>query len=680
MLEELSQVKKQFLLAICIALLQVAGYYLASTTIRSDGTLAIAQPDTLLYCQAARRIAEGFPFSFSSGTAASTGTTSVLYPFLLAPFYLLGFKGAAFLTAGFLLNAFFYVLFVAGWCKVACRVFAERPVSRLLSQLMLASFGPFAYCALAQSDIGLWMAASAWLAYGLIVDSRRIYVPILILAPWIRPEGMVVVLSLSFVYILFHCGQCAASRRRSELMILAVAVVSSLGVFVLNYALTGEFQFSSVSQKGYFSNLNFSAAVYATAIDAMQIVKTYFFGISRDIPRDFFFVPCLGGALMWVGLFARSWRVVTWREIAWYLSMFGGVAIVAMSGWQNTNLDRYLVWVIPVMIFYMVYGVDAVSSRVGAVSVYTILGVVLVAFSCVMSFVLVCVFRCSASNSDLSRKFAARCEDAMPIGASIGVIGNSGLAYELSDRRVVHVSGIYSPEFGGLDSLAAKFEKLKNEPNTRFDYWYCRTTDAAAYYCDKPDVVAGEVVLVAPPNFELRKANWSVYDAACEAPPALAEGVTLRFKMDVGYSADEKACGYEVLTRDDYPDLKPIFCAGSLGGREIIEGGRFAMGGDSMSVSLDSGRDVHVMMRTALKCSTSVWRELGDRTSEFSMKSPMRLQVLVDGKDAGIVEFEVKEGDFCDAHFVIPGKFITSSNPRLTFLGEHVAFAYWFYQ
>lgn len=679
MFEDLSRKRNLIFLSVSIALVQIAGYYIASATLRADGTVAIAQPDTLLYCQAARRIAEGFPFSFSVGTAASTGTTSVLYPFLLTPFYMLGMKGTAFLTAGFVLNALFYILFIAGWCKVVGHVFAQHPMSRVFSSLMVAMFGPFAYCALAQSDIGLWMAASAWLAYGLLVADRRLYAPLLVLAPWIRPEGMVVVFACVVVF-LGGLWVRRLARSRSDSIILIIAIASSIGVFALNYGLTGNFQFSSVSQKGYFSNLSFPSAVYATAIDAAKIVKAYVFGLPQDNPRDFFFVPILGAVLMWIGLLARSWRDVSWREMTWYLSMLGGVATVSLSGWQNTNMDRYLIWIMPVMLFYMVYGAEVVSTKCKSVSMCAILYTVLIVFSGGMSFVLMCIFRYSASGSDASRKFAARCEETMPAGASIGVIGSCGLAYEMSNRRVAHLSGIYSPEFAGMDSHAAKLEKLKNESKVRFDYWFCRVGEVGTFYCDKPDKVAGEAVLVAPPDLELRKANWSVYDAALKVPFAPEDGVSLRFKVDVAYNVDEKLCGYEVQTRDDYPEFKPLIRVGSLEGREILEGGRFILGGDSMTVPLDPGKNVHVVMRTALKCSATVWHEIGGRSSEFSLNSPMRLQILVDDIDAGVAEFVVKAGDFCDAHFMIPGKFIKSPNPRLTFLGEHVAFAYWFFQ
>ena len=46
-------------LMLAIGILQMAAYYLSGALVRSDGGMAIPQTDTLLYCQAARRIVEG---------------------------------------------------------------------------------------------------------------------------------------------------------------------------------------------------------------------------------------------------------------------------------------------------------------------------------------------------------------------------------------------------------------------------------------------------------------------------------------------------------------------------------------------------------------------------------------------------------------------------------------------
>lgn len=673
---DMSQRRNLVLFSVCIALVQVALYYFVSATVRSDGTLAVAQPDTLLYCQAARRIAEGFPFSFSAGTAVSTGTTSVLYPFLLAPLYLIGFTGTSLLAAGFALNAALYVLFVVGWGLTACRVFDGRPMSRMTSVLLVSLFGPFAYCALAQSDIGLWMAVSAWLVYGLATGRRGLYVPLLLLAPWVRPEGAVVVLCFS-AFALYD--SLRSHRMTSDAVAAFFATASVAGVFLLNYALTGSFQFSSVAQKGYFKTLSPFSAVYMTAVDFMHIAKAYLLGIPQYAPRDFFYLPGVGAAFVWIGIFARPWRAASWRELAWHLAVLGGFLTVAASGWQNTNLDRYLVWTMPAFLFFMAYGADVVSSKIGG-RVRMLPGAVVVAFTGAMAVVMVFLFGFSASAVDSMRRFAVRCDAVMPKGASFATWGNCGVAYDMSDRRTAHLSGIYSPEFLLPGAPCAQFETLKNRPETRFGYWLCLAADKERHHCERPEIVLGREALAAPPDCELRVADWSAYDAAASVPSALPGGPTLRSRVDVVYDCDERDSMYEPLTRDDYPFFAPFFRAGDLAGTNIVEAGRFLLGGDSMTVPLVPGRDVDVVMRTALGCTASVDREVGRRASKISLKSPLELRVLVDGVDAGTVSVDVAEGDFCDAHFTIPGNFLTTPNPRLTFLGEHVAFAYWFYQ
>ena len=330
----------------------------------------------------------------------------------------------------------------------------------------------------------------------------------------------------------------------------------------------------------------------------------------------------------------------------------------------------------PVLLMYTAYGAEVVSRRLS----FALPGIAVVAFTGIMSIVFVCVFYVSSASSDALRSFYVRCEGEIPSGSSVGVWGNAGTAYEMSERRIAHVPGIYSPEFFTSKSMAGRFEILRNEPETRFEYWLCNEGDVARCFLGKADEIAGGVVLTAPPGLEMRKADWEAYDAGRAAPPPPVDGLRLAAKMDVAYARDEQAGSYEQISRDDYPLFAPFHSVGKLRDKTILDCGRFLLGGDAMTVSLEPGKDVHVVMRTSLECSASVEREVGHARSKFSFKSPMRLRVLVDDVDAGEVEFEVKEGDFCDAHFVISGKFITTSSPRLAFLGEHIAFCYWFYQ
>ena len=62
--QELTDKKHVTILMLCIGFVQIAGYYLAGMLASPDGSMAVPQPDTLLYCQAARRIVEGQAIHF----------------------------------------------------------------------------------------------------------------------------------------------------------------------------------------------------------------------------------------------------------------------------------------------------------------------------------------------------------------------------------------------------------------------------------------------------------------------------------------------------------------------------------------------------------------------------------------------------------------------------------------
>src|SRR5574344_1294522 len=155
-LDEFITKKNLLCLMLCIGCIQIAGYFIAGSMARIDGIMAVPQPDTLLYCQSARRIVEGNPFSMFPGTAMSTGNTTILYPFVLSIPYALGATGDTLLTAGFFLNALFYLIFLFGW-GLAIWSLITKPVPRLVAALLIALSNQSAYCACAQSDTGMWM-------------------------------------------------------------------------------------------------------------------------------------------------------------------------------------------------------------------------------------------------------------------------------------------------------------------------------------------------------------------------------------------------------------------------------------------------------------------------------------------------------------------------------------------
>lgn len=675
-------------LLLSIALLQIAGYWFAGAMVNGDGPLAIPQPDTLLYLQAARRVAEGHAFSFSAGSAPCTGTTSVLHPFVLAPMYLLGVNGESFVTAGFLLNAFFYLLFVFCWGKVVWERF-DSSLLRWCAGVMVPLFGQTAYATFSQSDIGLWLAVSALMALGLFTGRKKLFAAMLLIGPWIRPEGMVCVAAYGFVLFIhflwsrFFSDRNAADENgesasfsRFDWVLLVFAVLSVLGVFALNILISGKAQFSSVANKGYFTQWPFFLAFYFSACDFVSIVRSQLFGMATSSPRHFYFLPVIGCVLLWSGIYAHAWtKRSVWHGLVYLLAMVGGLWTVAVSGWQNTNVDRYLAWIMPLLVIFSAEGAVWIYGKAKNRAAGILVIVLPVFFSCGATASFWTLFHSASAESDLLMKFGVELKRQLPPDAVVGSMGNNWIAYPLGNHKIVALNGIYSPQFSSR-TPTENLELLKYEPSERFDFWIFEDGDRIA---DGFMDLQNAKLLDGPGGIVVRKANWSAFDCAAAVPEQA--GMNLKWRIDVCHKEDEQKSGYEIATRYDMMAPEPCQRVDELAGEKIFDCGRIVYGYDSMFVPLDPGKNCKLVMRTVREQSAEMHTYLGPKTTrKFEFVSPLRLNVSVDGEAIGEASVEISDKGFSDVVIDIPGSAIKTVPTRISLLGDHIAFAYWFYQ
>lgn len=661
-----------------IGVLQAVAYYFSALIVAGDGGLAIPQTDTLLYCQAARRICEGAPFSFTEGNVACTGTTSVLYPFVLAVPYALGCVGDALLKAGFALNALFYLVFLFAWGGVIDAKVRD-PLARVLAAVLVALFGQTAYSAFAQSDIGFWLATSSLFALGLARNRPWLYGAVLLFGPWVRPEGMVCAIAFFLVAVTCRIFPVKPLAKRDELLALG-GILSALGVLAFNYALTGVAGFSSLEHKGHFATRDFANAVVATGADLVTMAKAFFLGLPDGIPRDLYFLPLLGALPLWLFVLKRDWlKESDWREWVWLVAVGGGMLTVAQSGWQNTNMDRYIGWLLPTVFVFAAAGVGCLSRRQGGALSAATLSVLMAGFALVMAVVHVAIFHRISEASDILRRYAIEAEAVLPKGASVATWGGCGVAYEMSGRKICHLSGIYSMEYRAKCPPMGVFELLKHEPDKRFDYWLHNAFALTGVPADVTKAL-GEHVSTGPGGYQILKADWSPFDCAARDPAPPVAGKALVARVDVGYDKDEAAACYEVVSRFGVRPFSPFLTVGNLASEKIVEVGRVVVGLDSMSVPLVPGKGVHVVMRTmrAREMEVACGELRGPVTYEFS--DPLKMNVSVDGNVVGEVSVRLPKKGFADVSFDIPGEAITSSVSRLSFLGDHIVCGYWFYQ
>lgn len=667
-------------IVLAIGLFQIAAYWFSGSMACSDGVLAVPQPDTSLYYQAARRIVEGHPFSYSEGSAVCTGTTTVLYPFLLAIPYALGATGDSMLWAGFIVNSLCYIVFLLGWC-VAIRNWCQSSASALLASVLVALSGHCAYVSFAQSDIGFLLAYTALLAAALSVNRRWAIGVLLVLGPWVRPEGMICVVAYCMVTGIYAIVQNYCLKVRDKVCVLdfgicAASVCSCLGVFALNYALTGQMQFSSVSGKGYFVKYGCAMAAYMTISDFVLMVKELFFGLAKGFPRDFVSFPGLGILLLITGIVVYRWNERTVRGLfVIILAALGGLLSVAQSGWQNTNLDRYVVWMFPVAIVFVAETIAFVEEQLmpSAVRKLPSASVIMMAAGAALSLVL--VFNVASRLTDSTRLFWRDCDKVMPKGMSYGGYGCSEMAYFSSPRRFAHLNGIYSPEFS-TKSPEENIERLRHRPELRFDYWLF-SLEAIGIFGKGWVEKMGEELLTGPEGVSLVKMNWSPFEIANDEQ---RDGMSLVSSMDVGYEYDERNADYNVIARWGLEVFNPFVQCGLLEGRFIVDVGRVVLGGDEMSIPLNPGADAMVVMRTWP--SRTVSRNTGFKGQDFNcaFSNPLKFNIAVDGDVVGVAEIAYATNGFSDVSFKIPGAAIKNPVSRIGFLGDHITFGYWFYQ
>lgn len=665
------------LMLLC-GLMQACIYFLLASMASPTPALAVPQPDTLLYCQSARQIASGMPFVFTPGDKPSTGCTSHLYPFILALPYWLGAHDDALVTVGFFLNALFYLIFLFNWCVIIQRLLPSAR-SHLAAGLLLALNGHSVYCALAQSDVGFFMAVSSTLFAALLTQRQALFAVLLILAPWCRPEGMMLGACYAGALVVRRFLQQQVERR--EWIIAGGALLSAGAVFAFNIGLTGTAQFHSVLYKGHFQQQPFFLAVYHTAADALDMGKGIFLGMPGALPRDSYVLPLLGALFAWGGLaLLPRKRSEGWREGWWLAAALLGYASVASSGWQGTNQDRYLAWCMPIGLLYIAYGIVWVGERLPGKRgwIWMLSGMAAFQVFGAVTQGTIYAINCQVNQQSFDGLRSAGAH--LPAQAKIGG-PSSAFVYAWPGHRFVHLSGIYSPEFLSADPIT-NIERLKHDPAKRFDAWSLPTRELTMGVADISPL-CGQPLALNVKDPHMRMAKWEVLDRAIMPVIATNAGQRLVERLDVGYQEDERRCAYRTFSRFHGVRYPALCKTGEIGGQTLLEIGRPVLGWEEMVVALPPGKETRVVLRTA---GTMQYTAQGagyfDSNQTLSFQSPLNLRIFVDGTEMGIVSLPISTNDtaFSEVTFAIPGTATTAARTKLEIFGDHVSFSYWFFQ
>lgn len=692
-------------LAVVLGILAGAVHWLVKGVMGGTAEPAPMQPDSLLFFQYAKAIANGHAYQFTLGQDASTGSTSHLYPFVLSLLIQLGGTERLELLS-FVLNCICHIISLALVTLIAWKL---KPRAAPVALLLAALSGHLAISVHGDCDTTLFVPLMLGVFYAALCGRPSWLGITLALAPWTRPEGMVIAGALLGALLT---GMWLSRENRRSLRGLAVAcavgVVSGLLVFVWNHHLTGSFGFSSTAHKNWFAQLPWTGALARAAQDFMAIWSGAFWGTGSGL-RPMLGIPLLGAALFIAGFAMKPRGTVmqTFTQNGWLLGIVATTALVALSGWSGSSFDRYLAWMTPFVLIYAALGLVAVADvlknralLIGGAVALAVLQASGAAFflglygsACAETSALAMFARGTVENlkqAGQTHEHDGEHSEECRHGYKMMTVSESGLAYYMGGAEVINFTGIVSPHMKFVRSPVENVERLKHFPWRRAPLLMLTTAQTRE---PRFEPLVGRPLVMQDPlgvrdsTLGIYEADYSIFDRTGRGPLradvlARIAGMTNVCNLEVGFGVLEQKMNRRVTTRTTSFVSEPFVTTRSIGTNRVMEVGEVVIGAESFTIPTLPGRALRCVMRTASSATVTIACADGtSRTRTFAFGPNLELEVLCGGQRFKLAsKIDPDVDSFDEISFVLPAAVITGNETEITVAGDHAVFAYWFFQ
>lgn len=662
-----------------LAILAVATAVLAAKAI--GGVLAkvhhpaAALDDAYIHFSYARAFAEGHPFRYYPGAPISTGATSLLWPLVLAPFHLVGFKGESIMWPAWAIS----FVALAALAHEAFRLtepLTGRPAAAGAGAMVLA-FGGFAWCAASGMEVVpfawsiafLSRRAAEWSEAPPEKRTRRALRPLLvvaILSPLLRPEGSMTALVVGLIVALapvFDARTPARGRAWS-----AAFLAAALGPTFVLVALTGKATSDTAQVK-----LLFGHPYHPLAETALTNARLVFTSILDGDYWSAEFVPKGGAIIALLGLVAVGWRgCVARRWIRACLVVILALSMLAPCFYVTFlwNRLRYLWpfatgWFIALACFARAIGDVGARLKLGPRFVVTSSALVSGAFAGMLATKLEWVLEDVAqSASGIDRQQAALgrwANENLPADARIGVNDTGAIAY-FGRRATFDVVGLTTPGegrywLGGSASRLEHYERLRATAPSSLPTHFIVYPEWMG--CDLilgrrlHEAVVTDATILGGTIMRVHEARWDLLGTG-EAPWTKLERV--HDTIDVADLESESAHGYELLGAKDGEQTSVEENAPD--GAVVVDGGRTNRARDRFSADLSAPGSLLLVARVDVIASAV-------------------LHLLVDGAD--VANAPAEPGPWSELTFVVPEN-VRGAHKRIELNapeGTFTSFHYW---
>lgn len=679
----------------------------------TGGALSLPLDDSFIYLQYARAIAEGHPFVYTAGNAPTTGATSLLWPFLLAPPHLLRLGPSIAIAWALALGAVGLVL-----SAFLMRRLGERLAGAWGGVLAVALFLGTPYLLWGyMSGMEIPLYATVLLATLLLYLDEREAGRFPRLRWWLfvlacsRPEGAV----LSFVLgAAMAAERWRASRApggpRFWSPALAIPFLAAALPFLVNLAISGSIESTSSQAKSILAEPHPEVRrrlFLGLPAVWLEIVKTHLsmLQLRQDGGAIARFAIPSAAAFIAFAVFGFFPRRRPWADGRVLLLLLPAAVLVdSLPAVWWVHHFRYQMAIHTVVLLCFAAGL----ARVSRLLVERLPRLVGIPLAALVSGAALLAWAPSATeqNGAVIQVYAHNCGNILdqqvktgrwiarnlPADAIVGMNDAGAIAY-YGNRATLDLLGLTTEGFARVyrSGTGCLYERLRHLPKERTPAYFAIYPEWFPYLASSgilgPEafrahlgfntICGGDDKVVYPATWiDARPADSPVL------PHAEIAGMMLRDALDLAWIEDEQrhewsSHGYEfdgkkrdwkskptVLPRDilrqySYAD-RPT--------RPVTDGGRVVSGWERFRASVIPARDLVLIMRT------DAWYE-------------NRLEVRVDGAMAGQWTIARSGTAWVEPSFRIPGRRITRRRPVIEIRredpkdrGDYAPFHYWVYQ
>lgn len=295
------------------------------------GTLLMPLDDVYIHFQYTRQMVQGEAYIYNPGGDPTSGATSFLYPFLLAPGYVAGFQGLTLGWWALILGTLSLLASLVAVHRLAGVAGAPRWMCVVTAvAFALGGFVPWHY--MSGMETGIVVALSFWTLLGLAERRLPVFIISVSLLALIRPEGGIMALMAVAAMALRLWTQ---SKR--QIVWLLIPLAMPLLQPLVNNLITGTAVASGSQAKSLLAMVppDPQAIIEAVLGNWLRMWREWLMG---DGAFGIWYLPPLLGlmalaGLVW-GLFSREIRITALLILGWLLIISVAISTLDTAFWH----------------------------------------------------------------------------------------------------------------------------------------------------------------------------------------------------------------------------------------------------------------------------------------------------------------------------------------------------------